>query len=425
MIASIHIRLYMGLGSSAAALLAAASPAIAQWTFVNLQPTQASNSECYGAAGDQQGGNGIVNSVVHAGIWTGTPGSWVDLHPAAATTSRITAMMENAQAGHATVNGRIHAAVWTGTAASFVDYNPVNPPILSSAIFAIWGQRKAGRIQVGIVDHACVWGGSANSVADLHPPAAVVEADSSYALGVDATRVVGYINTSQPNATTRPSVWTGDALSWHDLTPPGSTAGMAYATEGTQIAGVARIGGDDHAALWNGNTYTWTDLHPGTVPGVQRSYCYGVYGGTQVGETLLNDSNRHAAVWDGTVGSYFDLHTVATGGGYLRSSARAVWKDAQYTYVAGYVSTGSFNQAALWRRPNPVPSCRADVAGLGGTAGSDGTLTVDDLIFYLNAFFTGNLGVADISGLGGSTTPDGQLTPDDIIAFLTSFFSGC
>ncbi len=32
---------------------------------------------------------------------------------------------------------------------------------------------------------------------------------------------------------------------------------------------------------------------------------------------------------------------------------------------------------------------------------------------------------ADIAGLGGSPTPDGAITVDDIVAFLSAFFTGC
>ena len=72
-----------------------------------------------------------------------------------------------------------------------------------------------------------------------------------------------------------------------------------------------------------------------------------------------------------------------------------------------------------------VPSCTADVAGLGGSIGPDGLLTADDIIVFLGAFFGNDLSVADVAGLGGSVGPDGQLTADDIILFLGSFFAGC
>ncbi|MGH7130687.1 MAG: GC-type dockerin domain-anchored protein [Phycisphaerales bacterium] len=74
-----------------------------------------------------------------------------------------------------------------------------------------------------------------------------------------------------------------------------------------------------------------------------------------------------------------------------------------------------------------LPKCSADVANLGGSAAcaGDGSITADDLIVFLGAFFGGNLQVADIAALGGSLVPDGQLTADDIIAFLSVFFAGC
>lgn len=67
----------------------------------------------------------------------------------------------------------------------------------------------------------------------------------------------------------------------------------------------------------------------------------------------------------------------------------------------------------------------ADVASLGGQTGPDGMLTPDDVITFLNGFFSMNLTVADIASLGGQHTPDGALTADDLIEFLTAFFAGC
>jgi hypothetical protein len=52
-------------------------------------------------------------------------------------------------------------------------------------------------------------------------------------------------------------------------------------------------------------------------------------------------------------------------------------------------------------------------------------LTIDDLIYYIGAFFNNNTAVADFVGLGGSHPRDGALTIDDLIAFLDAFFSGC
>ncbi|MGH7131011.1 MAG: GC-type dockerin domain-anchored protein [Phycisphaerales bacterium] len=67
----------------------------------------------------------------------------------------------------------------------------------------------------------------------------------------------------------------------------------------------------------------------------------------------------------------------------------------------------------------PVPTvCVPDV-------NADDSLTADDVIAFLNAFFGTNLAVADIATLGGGPLPDGRLTADDLVFFLASFFAGC
>ena len=69
--------------------------------------------------------------------------------------------------------------------------------------------------------------------------------------------------------------------------------------------------------------------------------------------------------------------------------------------------------------------CTADIAGLGGTLGADGQITVDDLVMYLGRFFASDIAVADIAGFGGTPGPDGQITVDDLVIFLSRFFAGC
>ena len=70
----------------------------------------------------------------------------------------------------------------------------------------------------------------------------------------------------------------------------------------------------------------------------------------------------------------------------------------------------------------------ADIATVGGEAQSDGQLTVDDLVLYLDQFFNtppfSGVKPADICGLGGALAPDGEVTADDLIAYLSAFFAG-
>ncbi|MGH7131144.1 MAG: GC-type dockerin domain-anchored protein [Phycisphaerales bacterium] len=69
--------------------------------------------------------------------------------------------------------------------------------------------------------------------------------------------------------------------------------------------------------------------------------------------------------------------------------------------------------------------CLADVTNLGGRGRPDGAVTIDDLIAYLDAFFTNKYGIADVTGFGGSGGPDNQLTSDDLVKFLQVFFANC
>ena len=97
----------------------------------------------------------------------------------------------------------------------------------------------------------------------------------------------------------------------------------------------------------------------------------------------------------------------------------------QALYAAGAFTTAGGQPSlrlARWGRPAP---CKADLVSLGGAAGRDDLATVDDLVYYLQSFFAGNLAVADIASLGGGSAPDFQLTADDLVAFLAAFFAGC
>ncbi|MGH7130907.1 MAG: GC-type dockerin domain-anchored protein [Phycisphaerales bacterium] len=74
----------------------------------------------------------------------------------------------------------------------------------------------------------------------------------------------------------------------------------------------------------------------------------------------------------------------------------------------------------------PAKPCNlADVASLGGTAGADGVLTVDDIVFFLSRFFGADVAVADVASLGGTPGADGIITVDDLVVFLAAFFSPC
>ena len=90
-------------------------------------------------------------------------------------------------------------------------------------------------------------------------------------------------------------------------------------------------------------------------------------------------------------------------------------------------SAGALSQIArIEVLTTPVRPCGfGDIVGPGGTTGSDGQLTVDDLVAFLAAFFGGDALLADCTTTGGGAAPDGQITVDDLIGYLAGFFASC
>ncbi|MGH7130428.1 MAG: S8 family serine peptidase [Phycisphaerales bacterium] len=97
-----------------------------------------------------------------------------------------------------------------------------------------------------------------------------------------------------------------------------------------------------------------------------------------------------------------------------------VGRDDLYGY--GVVNAAA---AMTWLGQHLPSPCPADIAAAGGAAGSDGQVTVDDLVFFLSAFFANNTASADIVGAGGSAGSDGTVGVDDLVAYLSRFFAPC
>jgi hypothetical protein len=71
-----------------------------------------------------------------------------------------------------------------------------------------------------------------------------------------------------------------------------------------------------------------------------------------------------------------------------------------------------------------APSCVADMDNSTGTGVPDGAVTIDDLLYYLNAFEVGALR-ADLDDGSMTGTPDQGVTVDDLLFFLVRFEAGC
>lgn len=154
------------------------------------------------------------------------------------------------QAGVASTNGLHHAGLWSGTAGSFVDLNPAGS--IESTAYGISETQQSGVARIG-VQRASLWTGTADSWVDLHPAAAA----SSSAWGTSGTQQVGVANVG---GSLHASLWSGTKASWVDLNPAGSTMSWAFAVSGSLQAGYAQIGAHKHAGVWSGTAGSWEDL---------------------------------------------------------------------------------------------------------------------------------------------------------------------
>jgi hypothetical protein len=68
--------------------------------------------------------------------------------------------------------------------------------------------------------------------------------------------------------------------------------------------------------------------------------------------------------------------------------------------------------------------CPADVDDGTAQGNGDGAVTIDDLLFFLTMFESGNLD-ADIDNGSGQAVADGAVTIDDLLYFLARFEAGC
>ncbi len=69
-------------------------------------------------------------------------------------------------------------------------------------------------------------------------------------------------------------------------------------------------------------------------------------------------------------------------------------------------------------------SCLADVDDGSSTGTPDDAVTIDDLLYYLTIFASGDI-AADVDNGTGTATQDGAVTIDDLLYFIQRFQAGC
>lgn len=142
-----------------------------------------------------------------------------------------------------------------------------------------------------------------------------------------------------------------------------------------------------------------------------------------------SDRQSRVAVYQGIVcpttpstAMYCSLANGSTGcpvNGILAQTSFVAAPNANYTIRAG-TEFGFAMAGNLILRTY----CLADLDNGSGSGFSDGGVTIDDLLYYLQVFEAGDL-AADVDDGGETGTPDGGVTIDDLLFYLQRFEAGC
>jgi hypothetical protein len=341
------------------------APLLAGWTVTTLTPTGYMMSTARGVDDGQQAGvahpytNLGYYTQYHAGMWSGSSGTWADLNPAGCSTSSALAISDGKVAGSAfgTATGnKTHAVLWNGSADNWVDLNPGGTMYVSSMAWGIHGSQQVGSVRADLYgttySMASLWNSTAASWVMLDGG----DSAESVALATDGTQQVGAVNH-------RAMLWSGTAASKVSLAPANSRTSRATDIADGQQAGYAEFADAyenivAHAGLWTGTAASWVDLHP--TGALFSSHAYGVAGGWQAGSAQVWDNAQvaHAGLWHGSADTWTDLHHMLPSG-YKESEAYDIEVSGDVITVAGYAvsaSDGLYNSVIWTYTPVPEPS---------------------------------------------------------------------
>jgi len=177
-------------------------------------------------------------------------------------------------------------------------------------------------------------------------------------------------------------------------------------------------------------TTMWTNGVPvellSSIPNVNIMTPYGVSddGSVVAGEM----SAAFAGVWTPATGTirlsdYLTANGVVLPQGIVLESCHAVSADGRT--FAGYTTNGIYGiQGYVATIPAPCPADLDNDGSLTNGGTRDRAVTIDDLLYLLAAFESGNL-AADLDNGSNTGTRDNAVTIDDLLYFLSHFEAGC
>jgi len=241
-----------------------------------------------------------------------------------------------------------------------------------------------------------------------------------------------------------------DAISGDGSTIVGTRSDQPLAMRWTQVGGLQTLpslagNGDSHARAVNfdgnlivgnsGPTFRptiWTNGSPvellSALPNSRLTPFDLSDDGSVVAGQIQNDAGAlFAGVWTPTTNTirlqdYLASNGVTIPAGVALTTCTAVSADGRT--FAGYTEGSMGRQGFVATIPVPCPADLDNDGSLSNGGTRDRAVTIDDLLYLLTAFESGNL-AADLDNGSNTGTCDSAVTIDDLLYFLTHFEAGC
>ncbi len=349
----------------------------ATWATWNLHPAGSLSSTALGLDdGQVVGSTGYTHptygTLSRPMLWTDPAAAPLDLTPPGSVGGSIAAVENGVQVGwywwpYTTPQGtgyNQHASLWSGSVASHVNMQPSGWEFGSLADTD--GSQHVGTMRYdesSTNSAGTIWNFPSASAFTLTPPTMWGSSTTS----VDAGRQFGQVHIGF--GVVHAAQWAGNAASFVDMNPPGSSWSYITAAGDGQQVGRATFAGVNKPLLWGGQPEGTLDLTP---PGGTATLS-GVAHGLQVGSASLG-AGTGAGLWSGSAASFTSLHG-ALGRDFTASFATDVDVDAFGTIsISGYGinSVTTRTEALLWRS-NAQP-LSADVESIDSTTGGTQSL---------------------------------------------------